>query len=949
MRTETITLFQTQPLEVAQLEPFKKCPQLLVQVFSSLHDNIVALQTLLDTLTQALPHAHVIGATTDGEIESGNVYTHSTILSFSDFDATQLESYCVESINAKESASQLVQKLIQPNTKLLITFSDGTTTNGELFLSTIHQDAPSTPIAGGMAGDNATFTQTYIIYGNKILSKGAVAVALNSEVLHVKTDYSFDWQPLGRAMSITKVKNNRVYEIDHIKATEFYGKYLGREIEEALPNIGIEFPLLLKRNNLVYARAAVAKFEDGSLAFAGNLSQGDKVYLGFADIKQLMLNSSKKAQHFDQQNIETFFIYSCMARRRFMQEVIHTEVEPYANIAPTAGFFTYGEFFHQENENYLFNETLTLVALSEDIDKSIPLRHSHVEKNSNDFSRTFRALSHLFKVTQEEYEFNQKLLNTVVETGRIGYFIRDHIHDSIVFSKIAKEIFNLKHFEAKIPNSGYASLMVLLRRYLHPDDRTKVFSILKEATQKQESYELYCRIILPNSDLRHLKLITTLSFSPTGVLDRTIGTIYDLSELKEEQLRHEELSFLVENAINEVFIVDATNLQYIYANTYALKVLDYDLKSLQELDVYDTNPDLTRQKVTEMLELVGKLEVLTSESVHITKHGQRYPVRSQIYHTHYFGKEVYVIFSSDITQEKEKEKAEETLKETLENVLDYSGTYFLLIRKTEIIHANQALLDFLGIKSVPLLKEKYHCVMDVFEEEDDYFSAQQLDGTCVECDCIAHLLEEDVLGIILHAETKQKRVMKLNLNQLPNRDFIISMTDVTEMEQEAKRFEYQANHDKLTGAYNRSYLEFINQKHLDTFNEHKIDCAFILLDIDDFKQINDQYGHLTGDRVLILLSSAIQQKIRRDDIFVRWGGEEFLLLLPQTTKENATITAENLRQEIIKIDIGINQTITGSFGVTACQKNDTKESLFQRLDKALYCAKDAGKNCIEVL
>ena len=946
MRTETITLFQTQILLASQLTPFQNRTHLLIQVFSSLHDNLPALQLLLDTLKKVLPHAHIIGATTDGEIETGNVYTHSTIISFTDFESTQISSYCVESASSEIAAETLVKKLITPKTKLLLSFSDGTTCNGELFLSTIYQHAPDIIVAGGMAGDSASFTQTYIIYDTKIIKQGAVAVTLDSDTLHVQTDYSFDWQALGRAMTITKAENNRVYEIDHIKTTDIYGKYLGQEIKEALPNIGIEFPLLIKRNNLIYARAAIAKFEDGSLAFAGNLKEGERVYLGFADIKLIMHNSLQKAENFSKQNIETFFIYSCMARRRFMSDIIHTEIEPYAQIAPTAGFFTYGEFFHQPQENYLFNETLTFVALSENIEKKVASKKISTIEDSNDFSRTFRALSHLFKVTQEEYEFNQKLLNTVVETGRIGYFIRDHSHDTIKFSNIAKEIFLYDSLEEKIHNRGFASLLVLLRRLLHPDDRVKVFEVLKEANINQSGYALNCRIIIKNGQIRHIKIITNLSFTPNGTLTRTVGTIYDLTELKEEQLRHQELSFLVENAISEVYIIDAHSLKYIYANHKALEVLGYTREELLHLDVYATNPRLDQEKVSMMLEIIDKKDVITNESVHCTKDGTEYPVRSQIYHAYYFGKEVYIIFSSDITQEQHQREVEQTLKKTLENVLDYSGNYFLIIKKTGIVHANRVLLDFLGLESVEKMKEKYHCVMDIFEEEENYFSSNNLDSSCEDCDCIVHLLEEDILGVIRHSATQQKRVMKLNLNQLPDKNYIISMTDVTEMEQEAKRFEYQANHDKLTGAYNRSYLEFIYEKHLNNMQQHGIPSSLILLDVDDFKKVNDNYGHLTGDRVLILISDIVRKKIRHDDLFVRWGGEEFILLLPNTTLHNALKTAEILRQEISLLDIGIGSHITSSFGVSSCQKGDTKESLFNRLDKALYSAKNSGKNCV---
>ena len=951
MQTETLTLFHFDTLDAQKLHTFKACPNLLVQVFSSLHSQLDTLQELLNTLQAELPQAHIIGATTDGEIETKNVYTNSTVITFSCFEKTTLKTESVSHHSEHANASRLIEKTLTSNTKLMITFSDGTTTNGEHFLATLTQKMPTIPIAGGMAGDNATFTQTYIIHGNKILKQGAVAVTLNSDVLHVTTDYSFDWQPLGRAMHVTKAKENRVYEVDHMPITQLYGKYLGKEIEDALPNIGIEFPLLLTRNTLTYARAAVAKFDDGSLAFAGDINEGDIVHLGFGDIREIMQNSFKKAALFREKNIETFFIYSCMARRRFMQEIIHTEIEPFAEIAPTAGFFTYGEFFHQKEENYLFNETLTFVALSENIDAPVSnisdLKPYEEEEENN---RTFRALSHLFKVTQGEYEFNQQLLNTVVETGRVGYFIRSHSNnDRVVFSDIAKDIVGLDLLDDKAYNTGWRAFSTLLRFMIHPDDLQESLEILREANRKCEGYELNCRIIRPDGEIRYVKMITHLGFESDGTLGRTVGTIYDLTTLKEEQIRHEELSFLIENAISEIYIVDVKNLQYRYVNTKTIEVLGYSKEEMMGMSIYDINPDLTPEHTDKLIEIIATQHVITNESVHQCKDGSRYPTRSQIYPTYYFGEEVYVIFSTDISEEKAQIDAQENLKKSLENVLDYSGTYFILTDSKGILYANKALLTFLNLKSVEELTQKYHCILDFFEEDDNYFSAKQLKVDCKDCGCISTIMKNDILGIMKHVESGQKRVMKLNLNKLPNGNFIISMTDVTQIEQDAKRFEYQANHDKLTGVYNRSYFDFIYQKHLDNFVTEHRNCSFILLDIDNFKQINDIYGHLTGDRVLILMSSTISQKIRRDDIFVRWGGEEFLLLLPNTIQDNAMLTAEIIRQEVSSIDIGIDRNITCSFGVTSCRNGDTKESLFSRLDKALYMAKESGKNCVKTL
>jgi len=947
VKTETITLFHANTLQSRYLLPYKGEANLLIQIFTSLHADLEKLQSLLDTLAAELPQAVIIGATTDGEIESGHVYTNTTVLTFTTFRETRLVSAAVTGSDSERNAAYLADALISPETRLLLSFTDGTTSNGETYLDTLNRISLSTPIAGGLAGDNATFTQTYIIHGNQIIPTGAVGVSLNSETLQVMTDYSFDWQPLGRAMTITKATGNRVYTIDHLPATEIYGKFLGREIEKALPNIGIEFPLILKRHGLIYGRAVLAKFDDGSLTFAGNLKEGESVYLGFADINQVMQSSLKKSRRFSYKNVETFFIYSCMARRRFMRDSIHTEIEPYAAVAPTAGFFTYGEFFHRNAENYLFNSTMTVVALSESSERPAKRKETIHGMDDKESSRMFRALSHLFKVTQTEYELNQKLLNTVVTTGGIGYFIRDHEHDTITFSEIAKELFGLIYMDQSTYESGYKALSTLVRHLIHPDDRKRALRILQDATQKQKDYELITRIVLPNGIQRHIKLITHLSFNGNGRLYQTIGTIYDLTELKEEQLRHEELSFLVENTINEVYIVDAGSLRYRYANTKALERRGYTLEELSGMTLYDS--ELDPDNVEKMAAAITHQKVIDYESSHLCRDGSHYPAQSQIYKTRYFGKDVYVIFSRDVSQEKQQELNELTLKKTLEDVLDYSGTLFLLSSGTELVHANKALLNFLGLGSVEELIERYHCMMDIFEEEKNYFSAKNPIVDCQNCNCIMKLLGKDILGVIRHAQSGQKRVMKLNVNRLPNGYYIVAMTDVTEIEEEAKRFEYQANHDELTGAYNRSYLEFIYQRDLDDFILNDVPCSFILLDIDDFKQINDNYGHLSGDNVLISLSKSVSRKIRHNDTLVRWGGEEFLLLLPDTIIENAVTIAEMLRKEISQIDTGSDLSVTASFGVTQCREGDTKERLFARLDKALYSAKKSGKNCVMTL
>ena len=119
--------------------------------------------------------------------------------------------------------------------------------------------------------------------------------------------------------------------------------------------------------------------------------------------------------------------------------------------------------------------------------------------------------------------------------------------------------------------------------------------------------------------------------------------------------------------------------------------------------------------------------------------------------------------------------------------------------------------------------------------------------------------------------------------------------------------------------------------------------SIIYFDIDHFKQINDTYGHKKGDFILKEVSKIILQNIRKTDIFGRWGGEEFIIILPFTDLENALILAEKLRKKIEEHDFdGINITI--SFGVTELKIDDNADTLINRADEALYKAKNKGRN-----
>ncbi|MGH3089094.1 MAG: GGDEF domain-containing protein [Rubrobacteraceae bacterium] len=154
--------------------------------------------------------------------------------------------------------------------------------------------------------------------------------------------------------------------------------------------------------------------------------------------------------------------------------------------------------------------------------------------------------------------------------------------------------------------------------------------------------------------------------------------------------------------------------------------------------------------------------------------------------------------------------------------------------------------------------------------------------------------------------------------------------------------------DQLTGICNRRKLYIDLQREIQEAARYNRPLSVILFDLDHFKAINDTHGHACGDEVLKEVVHAIKPLLRKTDHFGRWGGEEFILVTPETNLERATNLAERLRNAISECSPQLAERVTASFGIAQYTPRDTPESLVKHADKALYEAKENGKNRVKV-
>ncbi len=177
--------------------------------------------------------------------------------------------------------------------------------------------------------------------------------------------------------------------------------------------------------------------------------------------------------------------------------------------------------------------------------------------------------------------------------------------------------------------------------------------------------------------------------------------------------------------------------------------------------------------------------------------------------------------------------------------------------------------------------------------------------------------------------------------------------DITEKRKMQKKLEEMALHDALTGLYNRKVLEKKLTDDIHSARRHGYDLSVLMLDLDHFKRINDQYGHLEGDNVLRRIAGVLKKSIRKTDYIARYGGEEFVVVLPGTPLEQAKAMAESLRRRTAEQKVptknGDYLTITVSIGATCFSENaQSLQRIIENADVAMYSAKEGGRNGVRI-
>jgi len=498
-----------------------KIPQngsVFIQLFSGVMEK-ETIQQVLDALAEFLPSASLIGATTAGEIMDGSISASTIIISFSLFNATDIKTYYFPSTDYANGV-RAAQELLTGRTKACIVLSEGLKSDSESFLNGFTSVRNDVVIAGGNAGDDLTFTRTYIMKDSTLYEEGVVIAVLDSDVLKVHNHYSLNWTTIGKSMTITKADKNIIYEIDHLPVKEVYTHYLGAEAVAQIPASAIEFPLIKIEDGVKIARSIIAQTEDGGFVYAGHFHQGDRVRFAIGNVEEILDYAVDFKDSVASNSVEATYIYSCSVRKLFLQEQLNYEMGLINEIAPTCGLFTYGEFYHSPSGNQLLNITTTALSLSEsDFVASSHEAPSHSYRHS-----MLKSLTHLVNVTQMELDDNIKILDQYKMV----------LDESSIVSKTDSEGIITYVNDAFCKISGYTRAELIGQNHnivRHPDTEKELFKDLWSTIKRGEIWKETFRNLSKNGEEYYVKTVIAPIFDDKGEVVEFIAARVDVTEL----------------------------------------------------------------------------------------------------------------------------------------------------------------------------------------------------------------------------------------------------------------------------------------------------------------------------------------------------------------------------------------------------------------------------------
>ena len=476
--------------------------------------------------------------------------------------------------------------------------------------------------------------------------------------------------------------------------------------------------------------------------------------------------------------------------------------------------------------------------------------------------------------------------------------------------------------------------------FIHPDDRDYVSKSIEEALKDIAPYNIVHRIITPSNESKYVREHGRIHRDKDGNPMRMLGTVQDITNEMKIQLElkksEDKFKVLTENSYTGV-LVHAEEIYY--ANPQLEKMTGFNHDELLDMHIIELFVIEDSDKLKNVLQRRAKGEKFTKQYDDIQmrcKDGSIKTISAFSMTIEYEGKFVALSNIIDVTDIR---KAEEQIQ-TLSQIVEQTDDIIKMTDKEGIIsYVNDAFIAQTGYTRREAVGGKANVLKS--GKHDDVFYKMLWD-TITEGNIFRSvIINRRKNGSLYHEEQTITPILNKE-NKITG--YVSTGKDISERIALEEKLSKLATTDKLTNINNRHRFEELLEKEIARTERYKKPMALIMFDIDYFKNINDTYGHDVGDNVLRSVSDVIKFNIRETDIFGRWGGEEFIILTPETTEESAEHLANKLCTALEQYDFDTAGTVTASFGVTMYQNGETNGEMIKRADKAMYQAKHNGRN-----
>ena len=439
-------------------------------------------------------------------------------------------------------------------------------------------------------------------------------------------------------------------------------------------------------------------------------------------------------------------------------------------------------------------------------------------------------------------------------------------------------------------------------------------------------------------------------------------------ERRKKALAHSEFFFSVLDNLGAYVYCKDKDYKYTYANQLVCELFELSADDI----VGKTDCDLFGEETGTTLRLENDSPVI--EKGEITKCEERnyiplfdefryyLTVKKPLFDENGLTSGLFGI-SIDISEQKNLQKKNFDNEQELSTILDNAGAYiFIKDRECRFTYINKRTQELFQLSSAEIIgKNNEELLGDVqgkeFSRTDKQVFTTGKKLTCIETfqlpDSVLYywtvkipLINEDgqidrFIGISTDiTEQKELENNLLTANKVLNE----KVSEITNLKDE---LQHQASYDVLTGLYNRRYFEQAIEQIIS--NNRDKPLVLLMIDADNFKRVNDQYGHVMGDEALKFIAEVMRSECRSDDLVCRYGGEEFLIVLSNTNRENGFIKSEWIRQQINVKSAKLSPelpTLSVSIGVAELSTGENNfAQLYKKADKAMYQAKEQGRNC----